>query len=236
MLVLTVIYLYWVIRSKNPIFFVPVVWFISLIVAAPNDTSAWRFSYEAIVPLTFMASFGLYAILPDSMNQNKTRSTMAKRTKSGQSGSALPRMFIFVVLLGGVIIGSWGTSSVADSLTQTNLASQSQYSVYNAIYWLGSNTPNNSQYLSVSDWKFTYTNLILGRVTFYQYEGQPSEAIKAARNAKADYIIVTNVTTLSLPSIPSLFPWNNFPSSTNSNLTLVYHDQDVRIFEMTNIT
>ena len=236
MLGLTVLFLYRILRVKNPSLYVPVLWFISLVIAAPNNTSAWRFSYEAIVPLTLMAGFGLYSILPDSVNQNKSRSTMAKRTRAGQSGSVLPRAFVFAVLLGGIIIGSWGTSVLADSVSNTGLVSQSQHSVYNAIYWLGSNTPNNSKYLSVSDWRFTYTNLILGRTTFYQYAEQPSQAIKIARNESANYIIVTNVTTLSLPAVPSLFPWNNFPSATNSNLTLIYRDPDVRIFEIANLT
>ena len=236
MLVLTVLYLYWILKVKNPVFFVPVLWFVSLMIAAPNDTSAWRFSYEAIVPLTLMAGFGLYSVLPDTINQNKARSSMAKRTRMGQSGSILPRGFVFVVLLGGIIIGSWGTSVVADSVSNTGIVSQSQQSVYNAIYWLGSNTPNNSQYLSVSDWRFTYTNLILGRITFYQYAAEPSQAIKLAKNGSTDYVIVTNITTLSLPAVPSLFPWNNFPSSSNSNLTLIYHDSDVRIFEIANLT
>ena len=98
---------------------------------------------------------------------------MAQRTKSVQRGSDLPRIFIFLVLFGGIVIGSWGTSMVSDSLTQTSIVSQSQYFVYNAIYWLRNNTANNSQYLSVSDWRFTYTNLIIGRPTFYQYAPNP---------------------------------------------------------------
>lgn len=236
MFVLTILYLYKVLRSRNPVFLIPIIWFLSLMIAAPVDTSAWRFSYEAIVPLVLMASFGLYAILPDSARQGKGRSSMVQRTRSSQRGSMLPRAFIFIVLLGGIIVGSWGTSSVSDSLSQTSVAAQSQRSVYNAIYWLGRNTPNDSQYFSVSDWRFTYTNLIIGRPTFYEYVRLPSNASEIARDDSADYIIVTKVTTLSLYPIPALFPWNNFPTNSSGNLSLVYQNPDVRIFEIENVT
>jgi hypothetical protein len=232
MIMLSVPYFYYAIKSKNPVYFVPILWFISLLIAAPFDTSAWRFSYEAVVPLTLMASFGLYTILQGSTNQSKGKSPMSRRTRSDSRGSILPRAFLFVVLLGGIVIGSWGTTIASDALSQTNLVSQSQHTVYNAINWLGANTSNNSQYLSLSDWRFTYTNVILNRITFYQYERLPSEAIKVARNESAGYIIVTNITTLALPPASAFYPWNNFPSSSNSNLTLIFQNQDVRVFRI----
>jgi len=41
---------------------------------------------------------------------------------------------------------------------------------------------------------------------------------------------------LSLPPVPALFPWNNFPNNSTGNLTLVYQNPDVRIFEIGNLT
>lgn len=236
LLFLTILYLYQIVKTRNQIFFIPIVWFLSLLIAAPDNVSAWRFSYEAIVPLTLMASFGLYLILPSFGSQSGRRSSMAQRTRSGQQGSILPRLFLFLLLFGGIIIGSWGTSIVSNALSESAVASQSQYSVYDAINWLGSHTPNNSQYLSVSDWRFTYSNLMIGRVTYYSYQSLPTNAIVAAKNLSASYIIVTNITTLSLAPIPDLYPWNNFPTASNSNLTLVYQNDDVRIFEIANFT
>lgn len=235
MLLLSALYLYQTIRKKNPLYFVPIVWFLSLIIAAPDDVSAWRFSYEAIVPLTLMASLGLYFILPATGTRAPRKGSMSQRTR-GSRGSLLPQMFVFVILFGGLIIGSWGTSMISDSLSSTSISSQSQNSVYAAITWLGSDTANSSHYLSVSDWRFSYTNLIIGRQTTYEYERTPADAVLGAENLSANYIIVTNITTLSLPDAPSLFPWNNFPSSSTSNLTLVYQNQDVRIYEIANLT
>ena len=64
MLVLSIVYFYRIIPLRKPIYFVPFMWFLSLIIAAPNDTSAWRFSYEALVPLTLMAGYGLSILFP----------------------------------------------------------------------------------------------------------------------------------------------------------------------------
>ena len=61
--------------------------------------------------------------------------------------------------------------------------------------------------------------------------------MKIARNDNANYIIVTNITTLSLSGLPSLYPWNNFPTNSgSSNLTLLFQNSDVRIYEITNFT
>ena len=160
---------------------------------------------------------------------------MARR-KSGRQESVIPRAVLIIILFGAIIIGSWGQTLVADSLSNSKIVSQSQLSVYNSIYWLKDNTANDSRYLSVSDWRFTYTNLIIGRTGLYEYVRIPSDAIKIARNESANYIIVTNISTVQLPPVPALFPWNNFPSSSNSNLTLVYQDPDVRIYEIANFT
>jgi len=232
MLILSILYLYRIFHLRNPIHFVPIVWFFSLIVAAPNDTSAWRFSYEALVPLTLMAGFGLSTFFG---KQSRGKSSMIQR-KSGSQESVIPRAALIIIIFAAILIGSWGQAIITDSVTDSGVVSQSQASVYNSIYWLRDNTPNNSKYLSVSDWKFLYTNLIIGRISLYEYVGTPLNSITIARNESANYIIVTNVLTVQLPSVPSLFPWNNFPTSSNSNLTLVYQNSDVRIYQIVNFT
>jgi hypothetical protein len=234
-IVLAIVYFYDIITTKKPYVFsfVPLIWFFSLIIAAPIGIIAWRFSYEAIVPLILMASYGLASLLPVSARQAKTKS-VAQRAKSGQQGSLIPRILVILIFFGAIIIGSWGQTMLSDAATNQNVASQSQTSVYNAINWLNANTNSSSRYLSVSDWRFTFTNLIIGRNTLYQYERLPSDAIKQAENSSAGYVIVTNITTLSLPPVAEFYPWNNFPSSSNSNLTLIYQNSDVRIYHIVN--
>ena len=89
----------------------------------------------------------------------------------------------------------------------------------------------DSTFLSVSDWRFTYTSLMIGRNSVYQFESTPQAALPVAKRPNASYIIVTNAVTVNLPAEPSLFPWNNFKPS--ANLTMVYNNPDVEVFEIT---
>lgn len=232
MLALLVFCIFSIVRTRAWIMFIPIVWFFALLLTAPFNISAWRYSYEAIVPLTLAGAYGLYLVLPRSMRGEKAGKSLARRIKS-RSSAELPFLFAFVILFGAVLVGSWGQVMVADALTQTATVSNTQNQVYNAINWLKSNTPNGSQYLSVSDWRFTYSDTFIGRSTYYAYEPTPTTAISAAGNISASYIIVTYFITLKLPSGQSnLFPWNNFPSSTTTALKLVYNTSDVRIFKI----
>ena len=43
---------------------------------------------------------------------------------------------------------------------------------------------------------------------------------------------MTKAVTENLPPVAQLFPWNNFPTSSSSNLTLLYNTTDVRIYQI----
>ncbi len=218
---LAAVYVYRGVISKGPLLLIPLLWFVSLVVASPRDVSAWRFSFEALVPLTIMAGYGLYIALPKRDIVNRKKGSW-KYTKLGLA---------LLLLLSPILVSSWGQTLVADSTTDTTPYSNSQQNVYSAIYWLKDNTPSDSKYLSVSDWRFTYTDLFMGRTTDYAFYSQPSSAVTAAQASGAGYIIVTNLVTESIPPDPSLFPWNNFHPS--SNLTLIYSNDDVKVFKIT---
>jgi hypothetical protein len=225
---LSAFYLYKSFFAKDAIFFLPIVWFLALLIVAPVSVSAWRFSDEALVPLVLMASYGLYSFFPGRVRRSK----MTARAKGRRESGRLYMYALIVILFGALLIGSYGQNVVLDSLSDSSQFSQAQNYVYQAISWLGSNTPSNSSYLSVSDWRFTYTNLIIGRQTQYTYTYLPWAAIALAKNVSAQYIIVTNFVTAAVPSYSGLFPWNNFPAQSNSNLTLVYTNPDVRIYDL----
>ncbi len=207
--------------SKASLFFIPLVWFLSLLVAAPFGVSAWRFSFEALVPLTLMAGYGLFSLLP-KVDPNRSR------RKSVDSGRYAKSAVVLVILLIPLLAISWGQLSVSDSISDTSTSAQAQQDVYNALYWLKDNTPTSSRYLSVSDWRLTYSGLFFGRTTDYSFASEPADALKFAKQNGDQFIIVTNVVTAQLPPVPSLFPWNNFQNS--ANLTMVYSNSDVRIF------
>jgi hypothetical protein len=171
-----------------------------------------------------MASYGIFSLLPRLKIQKNRR---------GDSNATQQYAKVFVVLLillVPVVIGSWGTTMVSDSLTGTQVNAGSQQDVYTSLQWMRNNTPTSSSYLSVTDWRFTYSSLLFGRTTAYYYLAAQDQAIAYARQIGAGYIIVTNVVTLSLPAVPQDFPWNTFQPS--QNLTLVYSNSDVKIFQL----
>jgi hypothetical protein len=212
--------------SKRVVFVLPLIWFFSLLVLAPLNVSAWRFSFEALVPFTIMAGCGIFALLPKGTVERRRRGS----TRYVRLAHARVAVVSFV-LLSLIIVGSWGTTMLSDSLTGARSFAGAQEDVYSAINWLGAHTPTSSVYLSVSDYRFIYTNVIIGRTTDYSYEANQSDGIAAAEQLGARYIIVTKAVTVSLPPIASLFPWNNYQAS--PNFTLVYSNDDVRVFEIT---
>lgn len=221
-IVLTIVSFYLLLKKMNVILFIPLIWFLSLLIASPFNISAWRFSFEALVPMTMLACFAISSIFPSS---DPTK----KRVKGRGSGRARA-LAITVFLVLPLIAGSWTQSILSDSLKDASISSNTQMQVYNAIQWLGLNTPERSKYLSASDWRFTYTSILIGRETYYNYVSEPNEAISLAKQIGASYIIITNIVTEDIPPIPSLFPWNNFPG--NSSLALVYNSSDVRIYRI----
>lgn len=153
---------------------------------------------------------------------------MIKR-KASTSVRRFATVVVIVICL-IIIFNSWLVTIISDSMSQQRSGYDSQLSDYKAIQWIGQNTPKSSVFLSVSDWRFEYTDLLVGRKTYYQFFSTPMEAISYAKNINANYIIVTYVVTENLPPVPSLFPWNNFNSS--SGLTIVYNSSNVKIFKI----
>jgi hypothetical protein len=216
--------LYKSLQIRNILVLVPLVWMLALFVAAPLNISSWRFSYEAVIPLILMAGGGISMLLP-RLNRGSPR----KRARNN-----FITFLVLIILLTPFVIGSWGTTAVADALTNTSASKQAQEDVYSAMVWLKANTPANSHYLSATDWRFTFSDVIIGRTTAY-----PSligcftdtrEVQLAALQGNFTYIIVTKGVTCSIPPDPSLFLWNTLKPS--SNLTLVYSNEDVKVFKI----
>ena len=181
----------------------------------------------AIMPLTLMAGQGISYLFPRGVMMATTKKRSGRTIgRGGRSWAG----FIAIVFVGLLVVGSWGTTMLADSFTYTQSSSQAQNEVYQAIQWLGNNTAPGSVYLSVSDWRFTYTSLLIDRNSIYQFESTPQAALPVAKSEGAGYIIVTNAVTAAVAPIPSLFPWNNFKPT--ANLTMVYSNPDVEVFEI----
>ncbi|MDG6925598.1 MAG: hypothetical protein JRN09_03500 [Nitrososphaerota archaeon] len=224
-LALAAVYLYKTGANRDWLLLIPFIWFVSVLVTSPDNINAWRFSFMAILPLTLMAGQGVAYLLPHAYQ------TSRKRAGYNPPRSARPRAVLTVaVVLCLLVVGSWGTSMLSDASSGTQVVAQSQQAVLQSIDWLSNHTPSGAAYLSVSDWRFTYTNLLIGRTTYYQFESTPGGAIPVARADGAGYVIVTNLITASVPPDPSLFPWNNF--SPSPNMSLIYSNPDVEIFQL----
>jgi hypothetical protein len=210
------VYIFRIRGSRYPLTFLPIIWFIILLATAPFNTTAWRFAFEAIVPLTLMAGYGAASLVP--------------RLRLGLDNRAILGVVVVVIVLSPVLIGSWGTQMVQAAQASGPVFPLDQEYVYQGISWLKSNTPPHANFLSVSDWRFTYTLNIAGKRTYYQYTADPAQAIQFAKLTNSSYIIATNYVTENLPPNPNAFPWNTYPGGTN--LTLVYSNPDVKVFKV----
>jgi hypothetical protein len=210
-------------RSGDSLLLFPIAWFFTMM-AAPLGISAWRFAFEAIMPLLLMAAFAIHSLTLEKRKpgRKRLRTNISKGWKTA---------IIVCVLVVPVLATSWVPQSLADSLTYTSLVNMSQNAVYNATVWMAQRTPPNATFLSLTDWHFSYLNKTIGRAIGFSYFSDPSAATSYARRIGASYIIVTYVVTFTLPSeAPNLYPWNTFPG--NASLTLAYSNQDVRIYKV----
>jgi hypothetical protein len=227
--VLIALYVLFSYRSRKVLTLLPLVWFAALIAAAPFNASAWRYSYEALVPLLIMASFAIHSLLPQT---ERKAQGMSGRIKNSKQRSPLVGIVLALVFLGLIILGAVGTQVLVASQTTSGAVPTQQNNDYLALQWMKQNTPSNASFVSVSDWWFSFSNVMIGKPTFYSYTATPNESISLARTVNANYIIVTYLVTQSLPSNSALFPWNNFPTSSSGNLTLKYSNPAVRIYEI----
>jgi hypothetical protein len=227
-LILACVYIYKTASAKNGLLFIPVFWILALLLTSPENIGAWRFSFMIVLPLMMMAGMAVAYLMPKNTIIVSKKATRDRKTIFGPGARRAAAISVLIIIL--LVVGSWGTTMLSDSFTGAQVNSTAQNQVYQAIVWLGNNTAPGSVYLSVSDWRFTYTGVMIDRSGYYQLESTPQQAIPEAQSLGAGYIIVTNLVTASLPANPSLFPWNNFKPS--SNLTMVYSNPDVEIFKI----
>ncbi|MDG7017166.1 MAG: hypothetical protein JRN73_02285 [Nitrososphaerota archaeon] len=221
LMALTAVY---VVRMKggSALALFPLAWFL-ILVSVPANSNSWRFAFEGVTPLIFMAGYSIRSLTVEKRNPGtkKIRTNISKGWKVA---------IILIVLLTPIIVGSWTTEVVSDTTTNTRVVSQGEYALYNAMIWMSQSTPANSTFLSLTDWRFSYLNGTIGRTTMPLFFYQPGPAIAYARSHGADYIIVTYVVTVPVPSGTNAYPWFNFKPS--ANLTMAYSNDYVKIFKI----
>ena len=207
----------------------PAVWFFGLLVAAPQDYAAWRFSLEALVPLTLLAGYGLDALMP------KRKLSKAMRLKRSD-----PYVFMTVVVgllfLTPIVATGWASTFTQTLVPGAAAQAQSQNQDLMAMTWLGQNTKPSSTVLSITDPTFLYTGLFAGRNCSYGYTSNETQAIAVGRQDGFSYLVITrlnvyfNVATPAPNDSATYLPWFTFSQS--SNAKLVYGNAYVRIYQI----
>ena len=229
MVVLLTIALYKSAKLRDYTVLLPAIWFFALVLAAPQNASAWRFALEAVMPLTIVAGYGLNSIVP------KGRPSKRERLRKGD-----PYRFGLVVLtvlfLTPIVATGWSSSFAQNITTAAGTTAAAQGQVNATMSWLDRNTAPTASYLSVTSPTFLYAVIQIDRNCTYEYFGNESLAISFAKQNGDGYIIVTRhgvflnqVTPFADDSAPTL-PW--FTYKPTAGLTLIYNNTEVRVFQL----
>jgi hypothetical protein len=228
-IILSAIAIFFAIKKKQIFILVPIVWFATNAIY-PNNSNTWRFSIEALIPLTIIVGYGMFSLV------QRFGKVAASKTGTVAKTPYVPWKVALIILitLAALLVGSYSQALVALSVSNNPSAAQQSINVYNAIMWLGSNTPNDSTYLSTTDWRFTYADVLIGHDVDLGNVSTPSSAIGLALSNGDQYIIVSQPVIEDIVPAMGQAAWQNFPNASTAQLALVYSNPDVRIFSINN--
>jgi hypothetical protein len=227
LLVLLGVYVFRCVKDKQSQLFVPLAWILAIATVSVFATLPTRLAFSALLPFEMAAGFGLASVLPKAPGPL----TLKRRRKGAtRRWHNLKTIVVLLVLLVPVVVNSWGQFAVGDSTTSTDDYAGAQRQVYTAMYWLKDNTPQNSTYLSVTDWRFEYTKLFFNRTGNVDAISGSRAILFAARQQRDNYLIVTFFTTVGSSGSQLYSPWNAIQDS--ANFTLVYSNPDVKVFKL----
>ena len=210
-------------------------WFVAILVAAPENYLAWRFSFEAAVPLILLSGYGLHALLPATSPRSLVRRDKLREARTGGS-ARYTALVVGLLFLLPTVVNSPAWSMVENVRTNAGSEAQVQVALLQAMSWMGGHTSPGSGFLSVTDPRFFYASVVVDRNTSYDYLKGASQAIAYANSQGEQYIIVTHfdVRTSVVALAPNPFdpalPWYTYPLQ--NGLTMVYNNTDVMIFEV----
>jgi len=195
-------------RSRKPFLLIPLFWFLTLFVISPWNDFAWRYALEALVPVSLMVPFGLSVLLPKTQASRKRRRSEAALWKYVKLAGVL---LIVLIPIAGT---SWGTRMVSRSMTDTGSTALRQQEIYSTLYWLKDNTPQNSSFLSISAWQFTFSNVMFGRESQFLFTNNQTIATRAVDVLNDSYLIAVN------------------PFKPTSGFQAVYNTSDITVYRV----
>ena len=217
---------YAAIRNRNPLVWIVVVWLLALLAVAPFSGIAWRFSYIAVVPLLIVASFGL-----DQLYQRPDERVLKQRSKMRRKrGQGWYRKGLLLVVFLILVVNSWSWEVIGDAASNGASNNATQHGILKAMQWLNSTTPSNSQVVAVTNFDFTFYQLLYGRPSGYVPLAAPDDVVNAAFGSTVPtYVVLTDLGTVTIAD-PNTNPFALYPN--DSRFQLQYNDSGVLIYEL----
>ena len=229
-LVASALGVYFTLKSRASVLWLPLVWLATLAVVAPFSGAAWRFAYVGLVPLVALAAVGLDSVIPIPPPAGTVR-----RRKGGGSWVARRGPILACVLLLLMVAGSWGTTIAGDAVSNPGQVGRAQYQVYYSMAWFDSNTPAGSRLVSVTDSDYLYLGFLTGRTAAYVPLVSPGALLSQLGGQSNVYVAVTQI--VSLPASEASQTAQTLAQYASSpSFKLVYSNADVRIYSMVNST
>ena len=224
--------LYWAYRSRSLPALLLGVWFFALLAVSPENGGAWRFGFEAVVPVILLAGYGLDSLL--SRGPAAVPKKVRLRAPKSQGFRRVGMVAVCLLFLVPIVYNGWAWSTAQNATVGTQQEAQVQSQLLQAMTWMGQNTPPTSLVLSVTDPRFIFARTVIDRITSDHYSASPNDSISFARAHGESYIVVTrydvDTGNGTVVSDSQSLPWYTYPQS--AGLTLVYKNGDVMIFEI----
>jgi hypothetical protein len=223
-LALAALGVYVAVRSKNPVVWMLVVWFLAILAVAPFTETAWRFSYMVLVPLLLIAAVGFESMIPKEESRGlRQRSKMRARRDYGRYRIAAMGV-VFLLLF----VNSWTWQLLGDAASNGAASNQMQHSVLKAMAWMNASTPSDSQVVSVTDSDYNYYQLLYGRPSGYGPLASPDDVVASAVGSTVPtYVVLTTFGTV-VPANASENPFNFYPNDTRFQLE--YNESGVLVY------
>ena len=222
-------------RNPKPLTTLPAAWLGLTLLSAPLGPTAWRFSYAALTPLLLLASIQLSQYrLPQYKPPQYSRPPTRIKGLRSRLGTLQPQarsLATLTLILLALTTYGWTHLALADALKDNELHRMGQLELLKAMDWIKENTPPNSRFLIITDWRLErYLEPLTGRHATMLFLAKPDQAITKAYMEGYQYIVVTRVVPAEVPRDPKLNPLNTYPKQ--ETLKLAYENQNVLIYTL----
>lgn len=133
---------------------------------------------------------------------------------------------VFLIL----VVNSWSWEVIGDAASNGASNNATQHGILKAMQWLNSTTPSNSQVVAVTNFDFTFYQLLYGRPSGYVPLAAPDDVVNAAFGSTVPtYVVLTDLGTVTIAD-PNTNPFALYPN--DSRFQLQYNDSGVLIYEL----